>query len=251
MSHELRTPLHSIIGFAEVLQETLQPRTGPVDEKRKRYIANIITSSGRLLDLINDLLDLAKIEAGRVELTVGPMSVKDTAEGLVNLIRPQAERASIELVTKVQRNLPTVQTDAGKVQQIVFNFLSNAVKFTPDGGTVTLSSEMIAGNGPHKPGLRISVSDTGPGIPDHMQEKIFEKFMQLESAVTREHGGTGLGLTISRDLAQLLQGEIELESRQGQGATFSLVIPLQLATRGAALMPDTPPGPASTADPGE
>ena len=241
VSHELRTPLHSIIGFAEVLQETLRPRTGPVDEKRKRYIANIITSSRRLLDLINDLLDLAKIEAGRAGLNIGPMSVADTVEGLANLIRPQAEKGGIQISQKVERNIPLIRTDAGKVQQIVFNFLSNAVKFTPRGGAVTLSSS-VEPHGPDRvPRLRLSVRDTGPGIAPEMHEKIFEKFTQLESTVTREHGGTGLGLTISRDLAELLQGEIELESVEGEGATFNLLIPFELESRTAPLMPDAVP----------
>jgi len=238
VSHELRTPLHSMIGFAEILEETLKDRTGPVDEKRKRYIANIISSSRRLLDLINDLLDLAKIEAGRLEVQVGPLSIADAAEGLINLIKPQAQKAQIDLRLKLPKELPAVTTDAGKIQQIIFNFLANAVKFTPPGGLITLWAKVI-GTEPTKK-LRISVRDTGPGIPEDMQEKIFEKFTQLDSTVTREHGGTGLGLTISRDLAKLLQGRIELESKDGQGATFSLVIPLEYTSPSTPLMPKKP-----------
>jgi len=238
VSHELRTPLHSTIGFAEVLEETLKRRTGPTDEKRKRYIANIITSSRRLLDLINDLLDLAKIEAGRMELHIEPMSVSDAAEGLINLIRPQAEKAKIKLQLTVKPMLTMVNTDPGKVQQIVFNFLSNAVKFTPKGGTVTLSAESIEPMSiDQPPRVRISVTDTGPGIAPHLQEKIFEKFTQLDSTETREHDGTGLGLTISRNLATLLQGEVDLVSEVGSGATFSLTIPVKLAARTTPLMP--------------
>ena len=244
VSHELRTPLHSIIGFAEVLEETMRDQT-TLDEKRRRYVSNIIISSRRLLDLINDLLDLAKIEAGRMEVRIAPLNLADTCEGLLNLIRPQAEKADITLQMKLQRNLPLVLTDAGKVQQVIFNFLSNAVKFTPRGGTVTLAAEAAEapeglsashGGGPM---VRISVTDTGPGIPIEMQDKIFEKFTQLDTSVTREHGGTGLGLTISRDLAKLLQGRIELDSDTGRGATFSLLLPLEYKSQGAPLMPQT------------
>ena len=246
VSHELRTPLNSIIGFAEVLQETLQNRAEPGAEKRKRYAANIILSSRQLLDLINDLLDLAKIEAGRIDLRVGPLSPLDTIEGLVNLIRPQTDKKQIDLQVKCPRSLPLLQTDASKFQQILFNFLANAAKFTPEKGQVTIAAKLI---GPGEPDgeqrLKVSVSDTGPGIPPEEHEKVFEKFTQLDSTVTREHAGTGLGLTISRELANLLQGEIELESQPGQGATFSLIIPLVLKSRSVPLMPDLTDAPAT------
>ena len=279
VSHELRTPLNSIIGFAEILEETLKDRTGPVDEKRKRYAANIITSSRRLLDLINDLLDLAKIEAGRIDVHVAPMSVADTCEGLVSLIRPQAEKRKIEVRMKVEPNLPVVHTDAGKFQQILFNFLSNAAKFTPEGGAITLSASLVRNanalppashvipapratfglSAPASPAIRaaegvpalmVSVADNGPGIPIDQHERVFEKFTQLDSTVTREHGGTGLGLPISRELAQLLQGQILLESDTDKGATFSLIIPLALESRTLPLMPATPAAPTAFANTG-
>jgi len=247
VSHELRTPLNSMIGFAEVLQETLQHRTGPVDEKRKRYISNIIIASRRLLDMINELLDLAKIEAGRMELAIGAMNVADTAEGLIHLMRPQAEKRKLEMQLNIEKNLPIVHTDAGKFQQIIFNFLSNAVKFTPEQGRVELSAarESPSAEGDttvetrtdHQGYLRVSVSDTGPGIPLDMHERVFEKFTQLDQGVTRQHLGTGLGLTISKELAKLLQGRLELDSDTGRGATFSLIIPFVLEPQGAPLMP--------------
>ena len=246
VSHELRTPLNSIIGFAEVLEDAIPKDDGPATEKRKRYIANIITSSRRLLDLINDLLDLAKIEAGRMELHPAPVSVGDTCEALVNLMRPQAEKRGIELVLRIRPGVPLVETDAGRLQQILFNFLSNAVKFSPDGGNVTVAADTV----PPLPAkrsddaefapthVRITVKDQGPGIPEADHDRIFEKFTQLDPTVTKQHGGTGLGLTISRDLARLLGGRIDIDSAPGQGAAFSLVIPLQLKPQSAPLMPD-------------
>lgn len=237
VSHELRTPLNSITGFAEVLRDTLPETNDDRAEKRRRYLNNIIVSSRHLLDLINDLLDLAKIEAGRMEVRIATMNVRDTAEGLVNLVRPQAEKAEVNLRTRVPPNLPSVDTDPGKVQQILFNLLSNAIKFTPTGGTVTMSAELVDIRGRSlAPAdvtdevngfLRISIADTGPGIAAEDHERIFEKFTQLDLSVTKEHGGTGLGLTISRDLARLLHGRIELDSEPGQGATFRLVIPMR------------------------
>ncbi len=261
VSHELRTPLNSMIGFAEVLQETLKDRTGPVDEKRQRYVNNMITSSRRLLDLINDLLDLAKIEAGRMDLNVSAISIADTFEGLINLMRPQAEKRDITLEMDIEPGLPVVQTDAGKLQQILFNFLANAVKFTPEGGTVTLSAHMpehedaddadseAAADEDGKqesdddtpadqPQVYLSVSDTGPGIAPEDHRRIFEKFTQLAPSETKQHVGTGLGLTISQELASMLQGHIELDSDLGRGATFTLAIPVVLERRTASLMPE-------------
>ncbi len=239
VSHELRTPLNSIVGFAEVLGETLENRTGPIDEKRKRYIANIITSSRQLLELINDLLDLAKIEAGRMEVRVAPVSIADTLEALSHLIRPQTEKRNITLTTTIERGIPVVHTDESRVQQIVFNFLSNAVKFTPDGGRIELSARVVPSpEEGEPPRVSIGVKDNGPGIPASDHDRIFDKFTQLDSTVTREHSGTGLGLTISRDLARLLRGHIELDSAEGEGATFGLVLPLVLEPRADPLMPE-------------
>jgi signal transduction histidine kinase len=238
VSHELRTPLNSIIGFAEVLQETLADRTGPVDEKRKRYAANIINSSRRLLELINDLLDLAKIEAGRMEVRLATVSIQDTAEGLANLIRPQAEQRSVQVRVRVQPNLPPAETDPGKLQQVLFNFLANAVKFSPPDSSVVLAAALEnAGQSGGQARLRLSVTDQGPGIAPEDHDKVFEKFSQLDPTVTREHGGTGLGLTISKELAEMLGGQIELDSDTGRGATFALVIPLIYQPPSAPLMP--------------
>ncbi len=236
VSHELRTPLNSIIGFAEVMQETLEGRTGPMDEKRQRYAANIITSSRRLLDLINDLLDIAKIEAGKMTLRIAQVSVVDTLEGLVTLIKPQAEKNGVRMFLEVAPRLPMLRTDAGKLQQIVFNFLANAVKFTPKGGTVTLRAESVRTGVARSASreathLRIAVADTGPGIHEDDHDKVFEKFTQLDPGVTKSYGGTGLGLTIAQELAEMMGGRIDIESTPGRGATFILTLPI-----------DPPPG---------
>lgn len=243
VSHELRTPLHGIIGFAEVLREAVASDGARPDEKRLRYVYHIIQSSRRLLDLINDLLELAKNESGRQVVNAEPMSVFDTCEDLYTLMRQEAEKADITLELSVARDIPIISSDRRKVEQIVFNFLSNALKFTPEGGTVTLSARVLDPlheDGPRR--LRLSVTDTGPGIAPDMQEKIYDKFFQIESGETRTHGGTGLGLTISRDLAQLLQGEIELDSDVGRGSTFSLVIPFEMSDRRKPLMPGSSAG---------
>ena len=229
VSHELRTPLNSIIGFAEIMQETLAGQTGPMDEKRQRYATNIITSSRRLLDLINDLLDIAKIEAGKMTLRLEKVSVTDTLEGLVTLIKPQAEKSRVRLIVEVAPRLPMLRTDPGKLQQVVFNFLANAVKFTPSGGTVTLRAEAVRTRRPAEDPthLRIAVADTGPGIPEADRYRIFEKFTQLDPGVTKVHGGTGLGLTIAKELSDMLGGEIEVDSLPGRGATFILTLPIE------------------------
>ena len=239
VSHELRTPLNSIIGFAEILSETLQGRTGPVDEKRKRYARNIITSSKQLLELINDLLDLAKIEAGRVDVRISPMGIQDTLQGLIGLMKPQAIKKEIKLGLKIDGDLPLVKTDAGKFQQILFNFLSNAIKFTSHGGTVTVSASIVkAITGNAKDKINISVTDTGPGIAKEDFHLVFEKFTQLESPETKIQPGTGLGLTICKELAALLHGKVELKSTQGQGATFTLIVPVEFQELNLPLMPE-------------
>lgn len=232
VSHELRTPLNSILGFAEVIAEQEDEGRG-VDspesrrEKRRRYASNIITSGRSLLELINDLLDLAKIEAGRLEVAIEPTSVTDVCEGLITLVRPQAERKQIELSLLANPSLPPIETDPGRFQQIIFNFLSNAVKFTPPGGRITLTAERVRTPEVGEQ-VRVSVSDTGPGISEADQKIIFEKFRQVDASHTRRHAGTGLGLAICRELAGLLGGSVSVASELGKGSTFSLLLPLVL-----------------------
>jgi len=243
VSHELRTPLNSIIGFAELLvgiaraeapDEDGQVRVDPDQfAKRTRFLEHILTAGRTLLEMINELLEIARIEAGKVDLRVEKMSVAASCEALVALIRPQADRKNIDVALELpagvaaHREAPIIQTDPRKFQQIVFNLLSNAVKFTPEGGKVTLRAERLRG-ADDDPRVRVSVLDTGPGIAPEDQERIFEKFTRLESGHVREHTGTGLGLAICRELADLIQGTIQLVSEPGGGSMFSLIVPMAM-----------------------
>lgn len=248
ISHELRTPLNSIIGFAEILQDIAhrdeESGQGPIAPeqlaKRKRYLDNIVSAGRSLLTMINELLQMAKIEAGNIEMHVQPVNVGETCEALVGLIKPLADRKNLRLELQLQgsreegftqdatrSDLPAIETDQQKFHQVIFNFLSNAVKFTPDEGEVILRADRVIG-ADGEPRVRVSVLDTGPGIPADMREHIFEKFSQIDSGPTKSHQGTGLGLSIAREFAQLLQGEIQVLSESGRGSMFSLIVPLTL-----------------------
>lgn len=225
MSHEFRTPLNAILGFAELLREKPTKRS----DKSRRYAENIITSGRSLLNMINDLLDLAKAEAGKMVLRISQTSIKELCEGLVAFFSPLTEQKMIKLRVKVKKDVPIVQTDSGKVQQILYNLLSNAIKFTPKKGKIEVSARML-----DEKMVRISVSDSGPGVSQEDREKIFEKFRQVDGSITREGNGTGLGLAICKQLAELLAGSISIESEYGSGATFNLDIPVVLAVEHAA-----------------
>jgi signal transduction histidine kinase len=224
MSHELRTPLNSIIGFSEVLSGSEQ-----LNERQRRYAANIQTSGKMLLGMINDILDLAKIESGKMEVRSEDFSIRDVCEALVGLARPIADRKNIDLQCRLDEAIPLLRQDSGKLRQILYNLLSNALKFTPEGGRVTLRARV---EGRH---VVLEVEDTGIGIAEDDREKIFEKFRQAggpgqeDGVLTREHQGTGLGLSIVRELTKLLGGDVRLESTPGQGSTFTIRLPMQLA----------------------
>ena len=217
VSHELRTPLNSIIGFADLMKEVTRE-----DVKLQRYANNIHASGASLLDLINDLLDLAKIEAGRMEVRRESLSLGDLFESLTTLLSPVAGKRKVRIVPVVGPDVPLLATDPGKLQQVLYNLLSNAIKFSPEGGRVELSAARE-----DEGHVRLSVADRGPGIDPEHHALIFEKFRQIDAGVTRRHTGTGLGLTISRELAGLLGGRLEVDSALGRGATFSLVVPLE------------------------
>jgi signal transduction histidine kinase len=220
VSHELRTPLNSILGFAELLRETV---TDTPDPKATRYLQNILASGRNLLELINDLLDLAKIEAGKMDVRAEPLSLNDLFEGLINLLRPIAEGKDLNIVASVTPDVPILQTDPTKLQQVLYNLLSNAIKFSPVAGRIDITGVAVEGEK-----VRISVKDRGPGIEPEKQEIIFEKFRQIDGSVTRQHSGTGLGLAISRELVALLGGTMGVESVLGEGATFWVVLPRKI-----------------------
>ncbi len=218
VSHELRTPLNSILGFADLLKDSYAG-----DTKQGRYLQNIINGGSNLMDLINDLLDLAKIEAGKMEIRVQQLVLADLFEGLITLLRPISEKKKITIEPEVAVNVPIMQTDATRLQQILYNFLSNAIKFSPEKSTIRLTAEATEDRS-----VKISVIDQGPGIEHDKQSVIFEKFRQADQSHTRQHGGTGLGLAIARELTQLLGGTIGVVSEPGHGAAFWCILPVTI-----------------------
>ncbi len=218
MSHELRTPLNGILGYSELLQLEL------IDPEKQLYAATIHNSGQHLLDIVNDLLDLAKIEAGRIELKLQPQEVVGLANELTGTHRAHAQTKGLGLTLSVEEGVPaSVVMDVQRVRQILNNLLNNAIKFT-DNGRIDMVVR-VAGSK-----LAFDVSDTGRGIPRECQDQIFEKFRQLDQFVTREHEGTGLGLALARELAHLLGGDITVDSRLGEGSTFTLYLPLDRPT---------------------
>ena len=218
VSHELRTPLNSILGFAELLRDM-----NNAEPRQARYIQNILGSGRSLLELINDLLDLAKIEAGKMEVRSEPLSLNDLFEGLCNLLKPLSEKKNLSLMPNVELDVPIVHTDPAKIRQVLYNLLSNAIKFSPDEGRIEIVAARLEDGW-----IKIRVIDQGPGIHPAQQQIIFEKFRQIDGSVTREHGGTGLGLAISKELIGLLGGTMGVDSVLGHGATFWLRLPVKI-----------------------
>ncbi len=231
MSHELRTPLNSIIGFSEVLitADTLT-------DKQRRYAANIMTSGQQLLALINDILDLAKMESGKLRLHVVALAPAELCEQTVTMFKQQSEKKNVDLRFQCPIDMPLMKQDAGKLQQILSNLVSNAVKFTPEGGRVTLKAYFKDSD------IVFDVVDTGVGIAPEELETIFDKFRQSANPLTREQGGTGLGLSIVKELSKLLGGDISVHSELGRGSTFSVRVSSQLKEepRLAFDLPDEP-----------
>jgi signal transduction histidine kinase len=220
MSHELRTPLNAIIGFSEVLSERL---FGEINEKQAEYISDILQSGQHLLSLINDILDLSKIEAGRMELELSDFNLPSTIEQTVVLVRERALRRGITLGRMVDERLGPIRADERKVKQVLLNLLSNALKFTPEGGKIDVRAAVNDGV------VEISVTDTGIGISPEDQEAVFEEFRQVGTA-SKKVEGTGLGLAISRKFIELHGGKIWVTSQVGTGSTFAFTLPLQRLT---------------------
>jgi len=221
ISHELRTPLNSIIGFADLLADA-------DDERVRRYSHNISSSAKHLMDMINDLLGLAKIEAGKVHVRFDHVSVTDTCRTLVALTKPMADKKQLTVRAELGDDVPIINTDGGKLQQILYNLLSNAIKFTPAGGEVTVSAGVKAnGDGEGVERVWVTVADTGPGISEADQRHIFDKFYQADRTLTKESQGAGLGLAIAKELTTLLGGQISLASSPGHGAAFTVMLPVE------------------------
>lgn len=220
MSHELRTPLNSILGFSDVLGSI-----DSLDEKQKRYVQNIQKSGKMLLDMINDILDLAKIESGKMEVRLADFRIEHVIAAQVDMARPLTERKNIDLETVIGPYLPEMHSDQSKVQQILNNLLSNAIKFTPEGGRIVILARDHLGQ------LELVVEDTGVGISEEDQMNIFQKFRQgsmglpASDAMTREYSGTGLGLSIVKEMCKLLGGKVTVKSELGKGSTFTVLLP--------------------------
>ena len=243
MSHELRTPLNAIIGFSELL---LDQHFGELNDVQKDYLSDVLASGRHLLDLINDILDLSKIEAGKAEVILEDVVIKDILESGFTMIRHKAFKHNITLDLDLKEDVPdTVKADEQKLKQIIYNLVSNAVKFTPDNGTIRLSASVIERavlpwliperfrkeelekqGHPKDRFLLISVEDTGIGIDEEHIDKIFDAFEQVDSSRSKKYKGTGLGLSLCKNLVELHGGVIWVKSKPGEGSTFSFVIPL-------------------------
>ena len=218
MSHELRTPLNAILGFSEILKDNLVELT---HEQRQECLENIHASGKHLLDLVNDVLDQSKIEAGRMELAYDRFEVGSAVREVHNVIRSLSERRDIDLAIRIQPEELAVRADKSKFKQVLYNLLSNAIKFTSNGGRVWVSARADDAD------LVVDVGDTGVGIPHENQASIFDEFYQLGNATTRQVEGTGLGLSLTRRLVELHGGGITLESEPGEGTVFTFRIPLE------------------------
>lgn len=227
MSHELRTPLNAIIGFSEVLQDQV---VGDLNDKQKRYVNNILNSGRHLLNLVNDVLDLSKVEAGRMELHCEPFDARVIISEVITQLSTLAAKNELEVLTDFDDNLVPLVADRGRFRQIMYNLVSNAIKFTPHNGKITVSSRIECVETNDNPAsFLFAVRDTGIGIAKEHQRTIFETFRQVDSSYSRQYQGTGLGLALTRKLIELHGGEIWVESEIGKGSTFTFQIPLETA----------------------
>jgi len=217
MSHELRTPLNAIIGFSEVLTDRM---FGELNEKQEEYLRDIYASGTHLLSLINDILDLSKIEAGRMELELTDFDLPTALDSALTLVRERAGRRGIRLESTIDERLGEVRADERKIRQVILNLLSNAIKFTPEGGRIEVAA--VPKDGP----VEVSVSDTGVGIAPEDQEAVFEEFRQVGTSAAKQEG-TGLGLALCRKFVELHGGRIRVQSEVGRGSTFTFTIPVR------------------------
>jgi signal transduction histidine kinase len=221
MSHELRTPLNAIIGFSQVLREGI---SGEINAKQEEYLEDILTSANHLLALINDVLDLSKVEAGQVELQIAPFSLQEALERGVSMVRERATQDGVQVTLHANGNLDVVVGDERRIRQVIFNLLSNAVKFAPAGGQVDVKATQSNGE------VTVSVADTGPGIAAQDLDRIFEEFQQTDVGASQAEG-TGLGLALSKRFVEMHGGRIWCDSELGKGSTFRFTLPLRTAER--------------------
>lgn len=230
MSHELRTPLNAIIGFSEVLSDQT---FGELNTRQGRYVSNILTSGRHLLQLINDILDLAKVEAGRMELDLASVELGELFRVIQTVLTPLAAKKEIRLSLEAESAIPAVQADEGKLKQVMYNLLSNAIKFTPNGGEVTARAELEPAGDGEAAFARVTVTDTGIGIRPEDLDRVFGEFEQLDASYARQQEGTGLGLALTRRLIELHGGSIRAESEgEGRGSRFIFRLPLKGAAAG-------------------
>ncbi len=216
MSHELRTPLNAIIGFSELL---LDPGFGALDSDQKSHVSDILSSGRHLLEMINDILDLSKIEAGKMTLTDETFALAPAVEEAMALLRVEAGRKQIEMISEVGEGVEEIRADRSKVKQIMYNLLSNAVKFTPSGGRVALRVKRAGGH------AEISISDTGIGVREEDRQRIFQAFTQVDGSYARKYQGTGLGLTLVKKFVEMHGGRVDVQSAVGQGSVFTATLP--------------------------
>jgi signal transduction histidine kinase len=225
MSHELRTPLNAVIGFSEFL---IDEKAGPLNAKQKEYLGDVLNSGRHLLQLINDVLDLSKIEAGKMEVRAERFPIRRAVDEVCTAIAQTAAAKGIAIRRDISGAPSEVTLDRQKFIQVLYNLISNAVKFSNDGEEVSVTATQRDG------ALRISVRDRGIGIRSEDLEKLFVEFQQLDSSAARRFEGTGLGLALTRKLVEVQGGGISVESERGQGSTFTVSLPLQPAAHGAA-----------------
>jgi signal transduction histidine kinase len=219
MSHELRTPLNAINGFAEFLMDG---RSGHLNPKQKEYLDDILNSGRHLLQLINDILDLAKVEANKMDLHPERFSLTKTIEGVCAVAKPITQKKSIKIGIQIANELGDVVLDQQKFKQILYNLISNAVKFTDKGGRVDICASLL-----DRCHFKLVVSDTGIGIRAEDISRLFTEFAQLDSGASRRYEGTGLGLALTRKIIELQGGTIGVESEVGKGSAFSVILPLE------------------------
>jgi signal transduction histidine kinase len=217
MSHELRTPLNSIIGFTGIV---LQEMVGPLNEEQSKQLNMVRSSADHLLSLINDVLDISKIEAGELTVVEEPIDLKTSIRKVSQTVRPLAEKKDLELMISTSPEIGTIHSDARRVEQVILNLLSNAIKFTEQGRILFSCRTAPAG-------VEFHVTDTGIGISDEDSKKIFKPFQQIDTGLTRMYEGTGLGLAICKKLVERLGGKIWFESEKGRGSTFSFSLPVK------------------------